>query len=98
MGKKSPTPLPCGAKYSETAQPCPHALAAADMAVEKTFAIFGVNIHDPKQVKEFQASLWFSDRLRRIADKSMSAVIIATVLFLLGAVGLGLKQKILGGP
>lgn len=79
-------------------QPCPHALVAADLAVEKTFAIFGVDVNDPKQVKEFQASLWFSDRLRKISDKSVTAVVVATVVFLLSALGLGIKQKIMGGP
>ena len=77
-------------------QPCPHATAAADLAVMKTFAIFGVDIKDPKQVREFQASLWFSDRLRKIADKSMTAVVIVTVLFIFSAIGLGLKQKLMG--
>lgn len=64
---------------------CDHADAAAEAAVAKTFAILGVDIKDPKQVKEFQENLRFGERLRIIADKSIFGIVSAVMTLLVGA-------------
>jgi hypothetical protein len=76
--------------------PCSHAEAAADQAVAKTFAILGVDINDPQQVAAFQESLRFNDRLRKIADKSVMAFVLAMVAVGASAFILGLKAVMLG--
>lgn len=75
---------------------CPNAQAAADHAVEKVFAILGVDINDPQQVKEFQESLRFGERMRKIVDKSVTAFILAFVAMGVGAFAYGVKARLLG--
>lgn len=76
---------------------CIAADAAADAAVRKTFAILGVDIDDPQQVKRFQDSLRFSEKLNIMADKSVTVFVLALVAAGVGAFLLGLKQKLIGG-
>lgn len=77
---------------------CKHADKAAQEAVRKTFAILGVNIDEPREVKAFQQSLNFGDTLRKIADKSMVAFAVVLVASLAGAFLYGIKVKITGAP
>lgn len=41
---------------------------AAEMAVEKTFAILGVDVNRPESVEEFRKDLRFGGRMRKYAD------------------------------
>lgn len=77
---------------------CKFAEQSAEKAVRKTFAILGVNLDEPREVKAFQQSLNFGDTLRRIADKSMLAFIVALVISLAGAFIYGVKVKLTGAP
>lgn len=54
---------------------CQEAQKAADVAVEKVFAILGVDIQDPKQVQKFQQDLMFSHTIRTTADKGIIACV-----------------------
>lgn len=75
---------------------CSFADDAAERAVRKTFAILGVDINRPEQVREFQESLRFGDKLRRAADRGWMVFAGALVVSLLAVVWLGIKTK-LGG-
>lgn len=77
---------------------CDYADHAAQKAVKKTFAILGVDIDRPEQVKEFQESLRFSDRLRKYADKGFMVLAGAVALAMAGALWVGITTKIKGGP
>jgi hypothetical protein len=81
-----------------TGESCPFSDRAAKKAVREVFYIFGVDIDDPAQVKEFQEDLRFSSTLRGMANKGLMATVVVGVTFFLGAMALGLKQKFLGGP
>lgn len=65
---------------------CDHADEAAEKAVRKTFAILGVNIDNPKEVREFQESLRFGDKMKQLADKSMFGVFTALVTLAVGSI------------
>lgn len=75
---------------------CDRAEAAADKAVSKTFAILGVDIDDPKQVKDFQESLRFGEKMRKIADKSVTAFVLAMIAVAASAFIYGLKAFLQG--
>lgn len=75
---EEPCEFPPGAKAK-----CPHAEAAAVAAVKKTFAILGVDVDRPDQVKEFQDSLRFGDKLRRRFERS----ILPVFFLILGFIG-----------
>lgn len=77
---------------------CEFADAAADAAVRKTFAILGVDVNDPKDVSKFQDSLRFGERLRNLADHGSIAFWCAIVLFIVGAIGVGISMQVKGGP
>lgn len=77
---------------------CEFANAAAERAVKKTFAILGVDVERPEQVKAFQDSLRFSERLRNVADKGAMVFWGAVAAAFAGALWLGIKSKITGGP
>lgn len=85
----------CDAPYGAG---CQFANDAAERAVRKTFAILGVDVDRPEQVRDFQESLRFGDRLRKAADRGTLAFIGAVAVALAAALWLGLKTKILGGP
>lgn len=78
--------------------PATHALvqAAAKEGVRQTFAMFGVDVDDPKEVEEFRRDLRFGGSMRRLADKSMASFVIVITVGLAGALLLGLKAKLLG--
>ena len=76
---------------------CDHADEAAEKAVKKTFAILGVDIDQPKEVREFQESLRFGDKLRKAADKGTLAFIVAFATLIGAAMWAGFKLSIAGG-
>ena len=84
---------PCTAHHAKN---CEFANAAAEKAVEKTFAILGVNIKEPKEVSEFQDSLRFGKKLFRFADHGVMVMVGAVALLIVGALVLGIKAKIVG--
>ena len=70
--------------YSDPSKPerrqhCEHAEAAAALAVKKTFAILGVNIDEPREVREFQESLRFADNLRKRTERGFVPVVIIVI-------------------
>ncbi len=65
---------------------CQTADDAADRAVKKTFSILGVDVDSPKEVREFQESLRFGDKLRRIADKGLMGTVVAIGTLIGGAI------------
>jgi len=77
-----------------TTDECPHAAAAAEKAVKKTFAILGVDIDQPREVKDFQESLRFGERLRRISDRSQLVFWGAITVSLLAALWAGIIEKL----
>lgn len=56
---------------------------AAKKAVQKTFAILGVNVDEPSEVEEFRRDLRFAGDMRRMQGKALTAFIVA----LAGAAG-----------
>ena len=81
---------------TERRQSCEFAEAAATKAVRETFAILGVDIDVPEQVKSFQESLWFSDKLRKAADRGFLVFIGAVALAASAALWIGIVSKIKG--
>lgn len=59
--------------------PCPHAIAAADTAVERVFAIIGVNIDDPEKVSQFQEELRTVRKVKRATDSSIRVILTTTI-------------------
>ena len=45
---------------------CDIARGIADEAVARVFSIFGVDINNAGQVKEFQQTIWFGESIRKI--------------------------------
>lgn len=80
---------------------CPHALESAEIAVKKVFAILGVDVDVPKEVKEFQENLRFSADLRREhADRykvTQSTIIALFIGVLASLLFSGFLGKISGG-
>ena len=73
---------------------CSYAEEAANKAVKKTFAILGVNIENPKEVRDFQDSLRFSDKLRKTAEKGAVAFVIAVAGIAVAALWQGIKMQL----
>jgi hypothetical protein len=74
-------------KYSET---------AAKEAVKQVFAILGVDIDDPRQVKEFQKDLMFGQAMRKAADRGQivfAGIVVSALAYALFA---GIVEKIGG--
>lgn len=61
---------------------CPHLEDAAERAVQKVFAILGVDINRPESVEEFREDLRFGKRLRRVSNHGLLAFfgVIATAI------------------
>ena len=74
---------------------CPHGdCNAADQAVKKTFAILGVDIDSPNQVRKFQEGISFGQALHKYTNKGIMAMVV--VFSTAGAVALlyGIAMKI----
>lgn len=76
---------------------CQHADDAAEKAVKKTFAILGVDIDRPEQVRDFQESLRFGDKLRKASDKGFYVFVALFVSAIFGVMWLGVKERLRGG-
>lgn len=48
---------------------------AADKAVQKVFAILGVDINKPESVEEFREDLRFGKKLRKLADHGVFVLV-----------------------
>ena len=70
---------------------------AAERAVKKTFAILGVNVHDPQQVEEFREDLRFGKHLRKAAGYGILAMIGTIAAAIIGALWYGLKSILQSG-
>jgi TusA-related sulfurtransferase len=58
---------------------CPQAIAAADHAVKKVFAILGVDVDKPESVEVFREDLRFGKKLRRASDHGQLVMVAAFV-------------------
>ena len=85
--------IECGSELDRRKR-CDHAEAAADQAVRKTFAILGVDIDKPSEVREFQESLRFGDFLRKAANRGLFTLISAIAGALIVALWYGFKVSI----
>ena len=72
------------------------AAIAADAAVEKVFAILGVDVKKPESVEEFREDLRFGKRMRRMADHGQLAMVGVFCLGISWAIWEGIKAKIGG--
>lgn len=54
---------------------CPQAQAIADEAVERVFGIFGVDVHEARDVDEFRQNLWFAAQMRKTANHVLMTVL-----------------------
>ncbi|MDR2366434.1 MAG: hypothetical protein LBD68_11395 [Zoogloeaceae bacterium] len=85
-------------RRKESAEFCEDvARRASEMTLEKTFAILGVDIHDPQQVADFQDSLRYLARLKKISDHGILALVAALSVGLVGVIFLGFITKVKGG-
>lgn len=50
---------------------------AAQKAVQKTFAILGVNVDEPSEVEEFRRDLRFAGDMRKMHGKALTAFVVA---------------------
>lgn len=66
--------------------PCPQAIAAADHAVRQVFAIVGVNVDDPEKVENFREELRFGRMVKRVSDRTFTAIVITIVTISIGAI------------
>ena len=89
----------CDYEGEDRRESCTFADDAAEKAVQKTFAILGVDINDPKQVNEFQKSLNFGDSMRKFFDKGFLATAVVMAGLFAAIVYAGIKARLgVGGP
>lgn len=69
---------------------------AADKAVQKVFAILGVDIHKPESVEEFRADLRFGKKLRRASDHGFMVLVGILTVGFAAALWAGVVQKVQG--
>ena len=69
---------------------------AANKAVERTFFLFGIDIHDSKDIEKFNRSLWFIESMRKAADKGTLAFIIIICGAMAGVFWAGILHKLKG--
>lgn len=74
-----------------------YAEEAADKAVQKTFAVLGVDINVPKDIEEFRDDLRFGRLMRRAADRSVIVMVSVIAAGFVAALWIGLATKIKGG-
>lgn len=70
---------------------------AAKMAVEKVFAILGVDINVPKEVEQFREDLRFGSAMRRLANRGALAMVGAIAVGIAIATWHGLISMLKGG-
>ena len=73
---------------------CPHAETAADSAVRKVFAIFGVDVDIPKDVETFREDVRFGGKVRRSADRVGIVIVGAAALGIVYALWEGIRAKV----
>jgi hypothetical protein len=75
---------------------CDEALCqeAADKAVQKVFAILGVDINKPESVEEFRADLRFGKKLRRASDHGFLAMVGLVSVAMAAALWAGIVTKL----
>lgn len=66
--------------------------AAADAAVKKVFAIFGVNIDDPQQVQQLQDLL----RFLATAKRTISVVLVGSMTVATGSLTYWIIERLTG--
>lgn len=87
---------PC--KPEPEIEKCKYSEEAADRAVKKVFAIFGVDVDDPKQVADFQQDIIFGRKARAMADRGLFVVIGAIALGITYAAYRGIISAMRGTP
>lgn len=75
---------------------CQYSEDSAKKAVRDVFALLGVDVDRPEQVREFQESLRFGDKLRKTADKGIFAFIVSLATILGAAMFFGILAKVRG--
>lgn len=73
---------------------CQYSEDSAKKAVRDVFAILGVDVERPEQVREFQESLRFGDFLKKAANKSVFAVVSTIVAAVMLALWYGAQTLI----
>jgi hypothetical protein len=73
---------------------CTWADEAADRAVQKTFAILGVDVNAPESVEKFRQDLRFGGDMRSLAEKGKIASVMVFVTFIISAIGYGIIEMI----
>lgn len=58
-----------------TNESCPHTQDAADRAVERVFAIFGVDVNVPKEVEAFREGIRFGGKIQKAAGRFWLVVV-----------------------
>lgn len=71
--------------------------AASDAAVKKTFAILGVDVDDPAEVENFRRGLRVGQTLQRAFDKGAVVAVSLIVAALIGALWLGIVERLRRG-
>ena len=77
---------------------CEYADSAVDRAVQRSFAIFGIDVGDPEKVKKLQSVFQFAENMQKITKKSNIVFWMTFVAALAGAMALtfweGLKAAL----
>ena len=67
---------------------------AADRAVEKTFAILGVDIKNPREIEDFRKDLRLANYMRRWLEKGIMATAGVIVVAACAALVIGIQTKL----
>ena len=88
------------ARASCPVESCEKTEEAADKAVKKVFAIFGVDVDVPKEVEEFRVGLRFGNDMQKYAKRGMMALVVvfASALVLATFAGIGYKISCMIAP
>lgn len=65
---------------------CMEAEKAATAAVHRTFAIMGIDVDDPVQVRDFQEGLAFNRKLNIIANKTAVGIVLSIFTVIIGII------------
>lgn len=75
---------------------CPHAEGIAKATVRETFAVMGIDVDDPAELRTLHANFAFVYRLRKMSERVGATVIVVVVTAITGGI-LGMIWKSLGG-